>query len=125
MKRKVTITSLVVVFLAIAAWAFGLLGGDPAIAKLHDLGSQMRDSNLTAAERDQLRGQFREQMQSLTEAQRRAFFDANRGQWEGRETQRMNEFFAMSKPDQIKRLDEMIDRMMKPRTGAQNGGNRN
>ncbi len=124
-KRKATIGGLVVALLGIAAWAFGLFGGDPAIAKLHDLGAQMRDTNLTAAQRDQLRGEFRQEIQSLTDAQRHAFFESNRGQWESRTTQRMNEFFAMSKADQTKRLDEIIDRMLKPSTGGQNATNRN
>ncbi len=123
-KRKAIIGGLVVAFLGIAAWAFGLFGGDPAIAKLHDLGSQMRDSNLTAAQREQLRGEFRQQIQSLTDAQRHAFFESGRGERESRATQRMNEFFAMSKADQTKRLDEIIDRM-KANTAGQNAGNRN
>jgi hypothetical protein len=122
-KRKAFIGSLVVLLLAVAAWGFGLIGGtDPAIAKLHDIGGQMQDKNLTDAQRTELRGQFREQMQSMTEDQRRAFFESNRGQWEARQQQRMDEFFAMSKADQVKRLDEIINRMTQPRTNRQGAG---
>lgn len=86
----------------------------------------MRDDSLPQAQRDQLRGQFRQQMESLSEDQRQAFFEANRGEWMARSQQRMNEFFAMSKAEQQKRLDEILNRMTQPRNGNQNArGNRN
>lgn len=124
-KRKAIIGGCVVILLSVvAAWGFGLFGGtDPAIAKLQEIGDQMSQENLPDAQRDQLRDQFRQQMQSMTDDQRRAFFDANRDQWQARSQQRMDEFFAMSKADQQKRLDEMINRMNQPR-GNQNGGRR-
>ncbi|MFO0792313.1 MAG: hypothetical protein U0805_22875 [Pirellulales bacterium] len=64
-------------------------------------------------------------MQSLTEGQRRAFFDMNRGQWEARSQQRMNEFFAMSKTEQQKRLDDILNDMQKRQANGnrQNGQN--
>jgi len=130
-KRKAIVGGIVVLLLAtVAAWGFGLLGGtDPAIAKLQQIGDQMAQTNLSDAQRDQIRGEFRQQMQSLTDDQRHAFFEANRGQWEARGQQRMNEFFAMSKTDQQKRLDEIIDRMAQSsnqQSGrGRNAGNRN
>lgn len=113
--------------LALGSWAFGLFGGtDPALANLKQLGEQMRDESLPQAQRDQMRGQFRQQMENLSEDQRQAFFDANRGEWMARSQQRMNEFFAMSKADQQKRLDEILNRMAQPRSGSQNArGNPN
>jgi hypothetical protein len=97
-----------------------LFGGtDPAIAKLQEIGNQMSQDNLPDAQRDQLRDQFRQQMRSMTDDQRRTFFDSNRGQWQARAQQRMDEFFAMSKADQQKRLDDIINRMNQPRGNQQ------
>lgn len=124
-KRKAILGSgVAILILAAAAWGFGLFGGtDPAIAKLQEIGDQMNQQNLPDTQRDQLRDQFRQQMQGLSDGQRRTFFDANRGQWEARSAERMNQFFAMSKADQTKRLDEILNRMNQPR--SQNAGGRN
>jgi hypothetical protein len=122
-KRKTFIGGGIILLLAGAAWAFGLFGGtDPAIAKLNDLRTQMADKNLTDAQRIALRGDFRQQMQSLTDDQRHAFFQAGRAEWEARGRQRMDEFFAMSKADQQKRLDEILNRMLEAQKNAQSGG---
>jgi len=133
-KRKWMIIACVLLLCAVGAWAFGLFGGtDPAVAKLQEIGDQMNGSNLSDAQRDQLRDQFRTQMRSMTDDQRRSFFDANRDQWQARSAQRMNEFFAMSKADQTKRLDEIINRSVAQQKqnqgqnatrGGNGGGNR-
>jgi hypothetical protein len=121
-KRKTMIGGGIILLLAAAAWAFGLFGGaDPAVAKLNDLRGQMGDKNLSDAQRSALRGEFRQQVQSLTDDQRRAFFQAGRGEWQARQQQRMDEFFAMSKADQQKRLDEILNRMLDAQKNAQAG----
>jgi hypothetical protein len=123
-KRKAVIGGVIVLMFGLAAWCFGFFGGaDPALAKLHELGGQMADKSLTDAQRKELRGQFREQMQTLSDDQRHAFFQANRGDWEARQAQRMDEFFAMSKADQQKRLDEILNRMAQAQSqsGQPNG----
>jgi len=124
-KRKVMIGAAIVLILGLAAWCFGFFGGtDPAIAKLNDLRGQMADNSLTGPQRTELRGQFRQQVRSLSDDQRRAFFQANRGEWDARQAQRMDEFFAMSKADQQKRLDEILDRMKQAQSGqAANAAN--
>jgi hypothetical protein len=129
-KRKVTIGTVVVVLLAVvSAWALGLFGGtDPAVAELQQMGERMFDGDLPEAERDQLRGDFRERIRSLSDEERRAFFDASRDRWMGRIEQRMDEFFAMPPADQQQRLDEILDRMNRPRTerpGRDRGGRGN
>jgi hypothetical protein len=127
-KRKAIFGGTVISVLAAAAWALGLFGGtDPAVAKLQEIGDQMSDDNMPESQRDQLRNQFRQQMQTLSDDQRRAFFDANRSQWEARSAERMNQFFAMPKADQQKRLDEIINRMNQPRqnTGGRDQNGRN
>jgi hypothetical protein len=122
MTKRRAIISGVIVFgiVGAAAWAFGFFHRtDPAITKLQEIGSQMYNRSLPEDQRNQLRGEFREGIQSMTEDQRRAFFDANRGQWMGRMQQRMDEYFAMSKADQQKRLDEILDRMVQSQKSRQ------
>jgi hypothetical protein len=115
-KRKLMIGVTVLLLLAAGAWAFGLFGGtDPAVAELQRMAEQAFDSNLPEAQQDQLRDQFRQQIQSLTPQQRDAFFDANRDRWIQRAEQRMDEFFALSRQDQQQRLDEILNRMAQPR----------
>ncbi len=126
-KKAIGACIATILLLVFGGWAFGLFGGtDPALANLKQLREQMRDDKLPQAQRDQLRGQFRQQMESLPEDQRRAFFEANRGEWMAQAQQRMNEFFAMSKADQQKQLDEILNRMTQQQSGGQNArGNRN
>jgi hypothetical protein len=129
-KRKAIIsTVLTILLVGLAAWAFGFFSRtDPAIAQLQQIGNQMQDKNLSDAQRNQLRDDFRQNIRSLTDDQQRAFFDANRDRWTGRMQQQMDEYFAMSKADQQKRLDDILNRMVQARNSAQqnaNGGNRN
>jgi hypothetical protein len=115
-KRNATIGVVVILVLAAAAWASGLFGGtDPAVAKLQEMADQAFDANLPEAQQDQMRDQFRQQMQALTPQQRDAFFDANRGRWMELAEQRMDQFFAMSQQEQQKRLDDILNRMSQPR----------
>jgi ABC-type transporter Mla subunit MlaD len=125
MKRKGIIGGIVAVLVLVAAaWGFGLFGGtDPVIAKLQEIGDQMQDKNLPDADRDRLRGEFRQQMDTMTDAQRHTFFEANRDQWQARSAQQMDQFFAMSKADQQKRLDEILNRMNQPRENQRQGAN--
>lgn len=120
-KRRAIIGGVVMILLLVGSgWAFGLFSGsDPAIAELQQIGSKMWDRSVPEAERNQLRGDFRQRMESLSDDQRRSFFDASRGQWAGREQQRMDDFFKMSKADQQKRLDEILDRIVKGRASQQ------
>ena len=122
-KRKAIISTLLTILLVgVTAWAFGFFTRtDPAIAKLQEIGNQMQDKSLSDAQRNQLRDDFRQNMRSMTDDQRRAFFDANRGQWTGRMQQRMDEYFAMSKADQQKRLDDIINRAVAARNSSQQG----
>ena len=106
----------IVILSLVIAWFFGWFG-DPALAKLQALGDQMSDDNLPAAERDALRDQFRQQMQSLTDDQRRSYFDANRVGWQARQEKRMDDFFNKPKKEQQKDLDDMLGRMNRPRDG--------
>jgi hypothetical protein len=125
-KRNIAIGVVILIVAIGAAWAFGFIGGtDPAVAELQQMRDQMSVANLPDAERDQLRDQFRQRLEGLSDSQRRAVFAGGREQWQQRNQQRMDEFFAMSRPDQQKRLDESINRMLERQKGQnQNGGNR-
>jgi hypothetical protein len=124
--RKPICGVILVLLITVAAWAFGFFGStDPAVARLQELREQMSDQNLSDAKRDGMRDQFRDNMRTLSDEQRRAFFDSNRDQWRGRMGQRMTEFFAMSPVDQRRRLDEMIDRMRQPRAPRPQNAARN
>lgn len=113
--RNAVIGTVVLLLLVAIAWLFGFIGGtDPAVAELQQIRDQM-SADLPDAERDQLRDQFRQRLASLSDDQRRAVFAAGREQWQQRSEQRMDEFFAMSRPDQQKRLDESINRMLERR----------
>ncbi len=127
-KRNSIIGTLVVILATGAAWAFGLFGGtDPALAELEQMRDQMFAQDVPDVQKQQLRDDFRKRMETLTEDQRRAFFDSGRQQWEQFAQQRMDEFFAIPPAEQKKRLDDMINRMLErqkeraknPNAGAQ------
>ncbi len=108
-KRKITVAAIVVVACVAAAWAFGLFGGtDPVVAEMQQLRDQMRD--LPEAERRAQWDNFRQRMEGLTDAQRKAL-RGDRGQWQQFAQQRMDEFFQLPPGEQRQKLDEMIDRM--------------
>jgi hypothetical protein len=134
-KRNSIIGTLVVILATGVAWAFGLFGGaDPAVAELQQMREQMFAQDVPDAQRQQLRDDFRQRMEGLSEDQRRALFDSGRQQWEQFAQQRMDEFFSLPPVDQKKRLDDMINRMVErqkeraknPNSGTQanNGGGR-
>lgn len=123
-RRAVVSGALTILLVGLAAWMFGFFNRpDPAVAELQQLGSQMWDKNLPDAQRNQLRTDFRQRMELMTEDQRRAFFNANRAEWDGRMRERMDEFFAMSKADQQKRLDEILNRIVQARSSQQQNAN--
>jgi hypothetical protein len=129
-KRRAIVSGVLTLLLVgVAAWAFGFFNRiDPAVAELQQLGNQMWDKNLPDAQRDQLRSDFRQRMEAMSDNQRRAFFDSNRENWNGRIQERMDEYFGLSKADQQKRLDEILNRMVQDRNSqkqnATSRGNR-
>ena len=112
-KRKLSVAAVVIVLVAAgAAWALGMFGGDQ-FAELNQLRDQMAASrDLPDDQRQQLREQFRAQIDSLSESQRQQFFASNRDQWMQNAQQRMDEFFALPAGERQARLDQMIDRMI-------------
>ncbi|MCI0492657.1 MAG: hypothetical protein L0Z07_06950 [Planctomycetes bacterium] len=124
-KRKVFIGITIVVVAAAAAWGFGFFGADPVAAELQQLRDQMQNLDLPEAQRDQLRDQFRQRIDSLTDAQRQEYFEASRGQWTQWAEQRLDEFFALAPDAQRQRLDELIGRMLQQRNDRDRNPNTN
>jgi hypothetical protein len=123
-KQKATASVVVLLFLALGAWALGLFGGtDPAIAALQQLREELSDRSLSDSQRQQLRDDFRARLDSMSDDQRRAFFQNGRQFWMQRAEQRMDQFFAMAASDQQRQLDDMLNRMAAGRNQA-SGGNR-
>jgi exonuclease VII large subunit len=115
--KKWVLATVLLLLLAGGAGAYYAFRTDPQVALVMDLGKQMRNEDLSREDRGKLFGQMREAMDQLTDEQRqqvRQQFERN-NDWRKREQQKMNEFFAMSKKDQVKQLDKDIDEMVKRR----------
>jgi hypothetical protein len=101
-----------------AAWAY--FRQDPVVAEMQQLRDQMfQNRDLPEADRRTQWDGFRQRMDGLTDAQRRAVWESGRDQFQRFGQQRMDEFFQLPPDQQKKRLDDMIDRMQ------QRGQNRN
>jgi hypothetical protein len=118
-KQKTTVSVVVLLLLALGAWWFGLFGGtDPAIAALEQMREKLSDRNLSDDQRRQLRDDFRASLDSMSDDQRRAFFQNGRQFWMQRAEQRMDQFFAMAASDQQRQLDDMLNRIAAGRNQA-------
>jgi hypothetical protein len=126
-KRKFSIAVVAVLLLAGAAWAYSRIGRtDPVVAEMQQLRDQMfQNRDLPEADRRAQWQDFRQRMDGLTDAQRAALRDGGREQWQQFGQQRMNEFFALPRAEQNKRLDDMIDRMMAREKERQQNPNAN
>jgi len=108
--KKKWILLLMLLLLSISglgAWAM-TTRRDPNLVKAQELRAQME--NATPEQRRELRSQFRETIEGMSEPAREQFFEAGRKEWEAREMKKMDEFFAKSYADQIKDIDKQIDR---------------
>jgi hypothetical protein len=126
-KRKFSIAVVVVLMLAGAAWAYSRIGRtDPVVAEMQQLRDQMfANRDLPDTDRRAQWQDFRQRMDSLTDAQRAALRDGGRERWQQFGQQRMNEFFALPAAEQNKRLDEIIDRMIAREKERQQNPNAN
>lgn len=97
-KKKIAIGVAALLFIAIGVWAFRGDGVDPAVAALEAQRDVMFSPNATDADR----AAFRAQIDALTEAQRRQFFERGRPEMERRMAERMNELFNQP-PEQLRR----------------------
>lgn len=97
-KKKTAIGVAALLLIAIGVWAFRGDGVDPAVAALEAQRDVMFSPNAT----DTDRAAFRAQVDALTDAQRREFFERGRPQMERRMSERMNELFNQP-PEQLRR----------------------
>ena len=129
MKKKRTAIGAVMLVLAVGAgWALGFFETtDPEVAELQKMRQEAFDRRDQMSD-EQRRSQFqeiRQRVDGLSEDQRRQFHEGGREGFQQAMTQRMNEFFAMTREEQTKRLDELIDRTEERRANRdQNGGGR-
>lgn len=121
--RKAVIAAVFIVLVAAgAAWALGMFSSNAQFAELNQLRQQMFASrDLPDEQRQQLRGQFRQRIESLSDSERQQFFENSRGEWMQHAQERMDEFFALPAQERQARLDQMIDHMaQRQRERAQN-----
>jgi len=114
-KRKFTIATVMILVIVVGtAWALGYFRGtDPVVAELQQMRDQMfTNRDLPEAERRAEWQNFRQRMDSLTDAQRDAFRQSSRDGWRQFAEQRMDEFFTLPPAEQQQRLDEILDRMI-------------
>lgn len=105
-KSKWIAAALILLLLAIAAWAF-LPGADPALARIEQLRSQLDDA--PPEKRRELFGQMRDAFENLRPESRDQMRDQWRQRWDSREQKFLNDFFALTPAEQIAKLDEQID----------------
>lgn len=92
----------------VVAWYF--LSGDPALAELNKIRDEIQKND--GPPTDEQRSAMRAEMENLTDAQRRKFWDQNRPQMQERMAARFTEFMTQP-PEQIRR--ELADKVMEGR----------
>lgn len=97
-KKKTAIAVVALLLITLGVWAFRGDGVDPAVAALE----AQRDVMFSPNASDEDRAAFRAQIDALTDAQRRQFFERGRPEMERRMAERMNELFNQP-PEQLRR----------------------
>lgn len=97
------------------AWLLGWLGPDPALAEIQSLQTKLADPEMNEADRRVLMEEFRSKMDALSPESRRIVWQSNREAFAKRMEARMDHILAMSPADQVKAIDEEIDRMERMR----------
>ena len=118
MNKKLAIggATTLVLFFAIGCALFFLgdrtYSSDPVVAELQkerDVNLQRMDE-MDDEERRATREAFRDNIQGLSDDQRREFFESSRPMFMQMAQRRMDEFFSLTPEEQAQRLDEIIDR---------------
>lgn len=115
----------VVLLLLLAGIGYALMpaGRDPGLARIDDLHSQMEGAS--SEQRRELWGQMRQEMEGLSPEARESMRQEWSDRREQREQQYLNEFFALSPQDQVKRLDqELRDEAKRRKEREQRAGGR-
>jgi hypothetical protein len=108
-KKHKKLSTAVVLLLLLILWLFGPFAGDPQLAKVHALREQLRGEDakkLTPEQRRDLWKQFGQEMKQLSPAQRQELAKDGQRAFENK----VKNFFALPKKDQIAHLDQEINR---------------
>lgn len=97
------------------AWMLGWIGPDPALAEVQAIQAQLSDPEMNEADRRALMEQFRSKMDTLSPESRRVVWESNREMFANRMEARMDRILTMPPAEQIKAIDEEIDRMERMR----------
>lgn len=119
-KRVLLVVALLLLISCGVAWAMWSRE-DPQMTKVRDMMAEME-----GVPWDQRRENFRavrEEMEKLSDEQRDHLRDEMRRGWEAREDQRLKDFFAMSREQQVAELDKRIDRMQEWMQRREKDGN--
>ena len=106
-KRKWIAAVILLLLMGGIAYAF-LPSEDPALARIEAIRQQM--DGATDEQRRELWGQMRQEFENLGDEAREQMREDWGQRREAREQEHLNEFFALSPQEQIKKLDEDIDR---------------
>jgi uncharacterized membrane protein YgcG len=128
-KKTWTILALLLLFATAVVWALWT-GEDPQLTTVRELGAQARADGASEEQRRQMWGQMREEMEKLSPESRDVLRDEWRQKREARENERMKEFFAMTRAQQIAQINKEIDdrerrrqqRAQSGQNGSQGGG---
>lgn len=109
LKKHKKQAAAVLLLLLLALWVFNSFAGDPQLAKVHELREQLSGDNgkkLTPEQRRELWQQFGDAMKQLSPEQRQQLRQDGQRTFENR----VKNFFALPKKDQIAHLDQEINR---------------
>lgn len=120
-KKRAGVAACLALLLVVCVWAFWGESVDPAVAALESQRSVMFSGDATEEQRDA----FRQQVDQLTDAQRRQFFERSRPDMQRRMAERMNELFALP-PDQLRqearqRAADVVATRAQREAGGDNG----
>jgi hypothetical protein len=118
--RTVLIVGLLIL-LAGTLGAYWYLRPDPQLAKVREMGEQMRSEETRKMSREQRRelfGRFRKEMEKLSIEQRRQLFAERRNPFQ----ERLDKFFQSSRQEQQAMLDQTIRREEQFRANLANNG---
>jgi hypothetical protein len=105
-RERLVLLGAVLALAALSIGAYRHFRPDPRLAKIRELGSQLRTAGrqIPGDERRQLGKELRDEMKKLTPEQRRELGKDRQERWRNQ----MKKFFEMSKEDQAGYLDRLI-----------------
>lgn len=112
--KLLVLTCLVLLIGAGSVWGWSYFRGDPQMAKVKEMGSQLfseASRDLPREERHKQWDSFRKEVDALTDEQRDALRREQMGRFSERMEEHLDEFLALSAEERTAQLDEQIDQM--------------